>query len=184
MSDEKEIDITVKQLKSKKAIFALLHTNSTYPTPLKDINLIVGQKQKIVVCGPSGSGKSTLIRCINRLEEHQQGKITVDGVELTENTENPIADARPVTKPIVECFSLSLIDIIKIPTDAMNIAIHTFNEISSFRNKKPNSAVIKGIAAKHIKVIAAVVCVIDQINVIIAVANPSPPITPEIPIFL
>ena len=45
---------------------------------LKDINLEVQQKQKIVVCGPSGSGKSTLIRCINRLEEHQKGKIVVD----------------------------------------------------------------------------------------------------------
>ena len=55
---------------------------------LKDINLIVGQKQKIVVCGPSGSGKSTLIRCINRLEEHQEGNIIVDGIELSENTKN------------------------------------------------------------------------------------------------
>jgi len=55
---------------------------------LKDINLVVGQKQKIVVCGPSGSGKSTLIRCINRLEEHQEGTIIVDGIELTENTKN------------------------------------------------------------------------------------------------
>ena len=55
---------------------------------LKDIDLEVLQKQKIVVCGPSGSGKSTLIRCINRLEEHQKGKIVVDGVELTENTKN------------------------------------------------------------------------------------------------
>jgi len=55
---------------------------------LKDINLEVAQKQKIVVCGPSGSGKSTLIRCINRLEEHQEGKIVVDGIELTENTKN------------------------------------------------------------------------------------------------
>ena len=55
---------------------------------LKDINLDVAQKQKIVVCGPSGSGKSTLIRCINRLEEHQKGKIIVDGIELTENTKN------------------------------------------------------------------------------------------------
>ena len=55
---------------------------------LKDIDLDVSQKQKIVVCGPSGSGKSTLIRCINRLEEHQKGKIIVDGVELTENTKN------------------------------------------------------------------------------------------------
>ena len=55
---------------------------------LKDINLNVGQKQKIVVCGPSGSGKSTLIRCINRLEEHQEGSIIVDGNELTENTKD------------------------------------------------------------------------------------------------
>ena len=55
---------------------------------LKDINLEVFLKQKIVVCGPSGSGKSTLIRCINRLEEHQKGKIIVDGIELSENTKN------------------------------------------------------------------------------------------------
>jgi len=55
---------------------------------LKDINLIVNQKKKIVVCGPSGSGKSTLIRCINRLEEHQKGNIIVDGIELSENTKN------------------------------------------------------------------------------------------------
>ena len=55
---------------------------------LKDINLEVQAKQKIVVCGPSGSGKSTLIRCINRLEEHQEGKIIVDGTELSENTKN------------------------------------------------------------------------------------------------
>ena len=50
---------------------------------LKDINLTVNQGERIVVCGPSGSGKSTLIRCINRLEEHQQGQIMVDGIELT-----------------------------------------------------------------------------------------------------
>ncbi|MEJ8573788.1 amino acid ABC transporter ATP-binding protein [Microbaculum marinum] len=50
---------------------------------LKDINLTVHKGERIVICGPSGSGKSTLIRCINRLEEHQQGKIVVDGIELT-----------------------------------------------------------------------------------------------------
>ena len=55
---------------------------------LKDVNLDVNQKQKIVVCGPSGSGKSTLIRCINRLEEHQKGTIIVDGNELTEDTKD------------------------------------------------------------------------------------------------
>ena len=55
---------------------------------LKNINLEVQTKQKIVVCGPSGSGKSTLIRCINRLEEHQEGSIIVDGNELSEDTKN------------------------------------------------------------------------------------------------
>jgi len=50
---------------------------------LKDINLQVNRGERIVVCGPSGSGKSTLIRCINRLEEHQRGKIVVEGTELT-----------------------------------------------------------------------------------------------------
>jgi general L-amino acid transport system ATP-binding protein len=50
---------------------------------LKDINLKVARGERIVVCGPSGSGKSTMIRCINRLEEHQQGTISVDGIELT-----------------------------------------------------------------------------------------------------
>jgi general L-amino acid transport system ATP-binding protein len=50
---------------------------------LRDINLGVAQGERIVICGPSGSGKSTLIRCINRLEEHQSGRIVVDGIELT-----------------------------------------------------------------------------------------------------
>ena len=50
---------------------------------LRDINLKVARGERIVICGPSGSGKSTMIRCINRLEEHQQGRIIVDGTELT-----------------------------------------------------------------------------------------------------
>src|ERR1700704_5075220 len=49
---------------------------------LRDINLRVTKSERIVICGPSGSGKSTMIRCINRLEEHQQGRIVVDGIEL------------------------------------------------------------------------------------------------------
>ncbi len=52
---------------------------------LRDIDLSVARGEKIVICGPSGSGKSTLIRCINRLEEHQQGVLRVDGVELTDD---------------------------------------------------------------------------------------------------
>ncbi|MEE9336379.1 MAG: amino acid ABC transporter ATP-binding protein [Granulosicoccaceae bacterium] len=63
---------------------------------LKDINLTVNRGERIVVCGPSGSGKSTLIRCINRLEEHQQGLIDVDGIELTNDIKNIDAIRREV----------------------------------------------------------------------------------------
>jgi general L-amino acid transport system ATP-binding protein len=55
---------------------------------LQNINLKVARGERIVICGPSGSGKSTLIRCINRLEEHQKGRIIVDGIELTNNIKN------------------------------------------------------------------------------------------------
>jgi general L-amino acid transport system ATP-binding protein len=55
---------------------------------LQGINLSVGKQERIVICGPSGSGKSTLIRCINRLEEHQRGRIIVDNIELTNNIKN------------------------------------------------------------------------------------------------
>jgi general L-amino acid transport system ATP-binding protein len=63
---------------------------------LSDINLDVKEGEKIVVCGPSGSGKSTLIRCINRLEEHQQGDIVVDGVTLSNDVKNIEAIRREV----------------------------------------------------------------------------------------
>jgi len=63
---------------------------------LKDINLNVNEKERIVVCGPSGSGKSTMIRCINRLEEHQQGQIIVDGIELTNDLKQIDAIRREV----------------------------------------------------------------------------------------
>jgi general L-amino acid transport system ATP-binding protein len=52
---------------------------------LRDINLRVAKGERIVICGPSGSGKSTLIRCVNRLEEHQEGRLVVDGTELTDD---------------------------------------------------------------------------------------------------
>lgn len=63
---------------------------------LKAINLEVEKGQKVVVCGPSGSGKSTMIRCINRLEEHQRGRIVVDGIELTSDVKNVDAIRREV----------------------------------------------------------------------------------------
>ena len=63
---------------------------------LKNINLSVRRGERIVICGPSGSGKSTLIRCINRLEEHQQGKVIVDGIELTSDLKHIEATRREV----------------------------------------------------------------------------------------
>ncbi|MFK8076643.1 MAG: amino acid ABC transporter ATP-binding protein [Granulosicoccus sp.] len=63
---------------------------------LKEINLNVNRGERIVICGPSGSGKSTLIRCINRLEEHQQGSINVDGIELNNDLKNIDAIRREV----------------------------------------------------------------------------------------
>ena len=72
---------------------------------LKEINLEVKPKEKIVVCGPSGSGKSTLIRCINRLEEHQEGSIVVDGNEISVNTKN-IENIRAEVGMVFQQFNL------------------------------------------------------------------------------
>ena len=72
---------------------------------LRDIDLSVRQGERMVICGPSGSGKSTLIRCINRLEQHEEGTITVDGIELNEDTEHVAAIRREVG---MECQSFNL----------------------------------------------------------------------------
>ncbi|MDE0309765.1 MAG: amino acid ABC transporter ATP-binding protein [Acidiferrobacterales bacterium] len=72
---------------------------------LKDINLTVERGERIVICGPSGSGKSTLIRCINRLEEHQRGDISVDGILLTDNLKN-IAEIRREVGMVFQQFNL------------------------------------------------------------------------------
>jgi general L-amino acid transport system ATP-binding protein len=72
---------------------------------LKDVNLEVGRGERIVICGPSGSGKSTLIRCINRLEEHQRGRIFVDGVEVTADTKN-IDEVRREVGMVFQQFNL------------------------------------------------------------------------------
>ncbi len=72
---------------------------------LKDIDLTVSKGERIVICGPSGSGKSTLIRCINRLEEHQHGTITVDGIELTDDLKN-IEEVRREVGMIFQHFNL------------------------------------------------------------------------------
>lgn len=75
---------------SQNAAIQITNMNKWYGTfhVLRDINLSVHEGERIVIAGPSGSGKSTLIRCINRLEEHQQGDIIVDGIELTNDLKN------------------------------------------------------------------------------------------------
>jgi general L-amino acid transport system ATP-binding protein len=72
---------------------------------LRDIDLTVDQGEKIVICGPSGSGKSTLIRCINRLEDHQKGRIIVDGMELT-NDVRQIEKIRADVGMVFQSFNL------------------------------------------------------------------------------
>jgi general L-amino acid transport system ATP-binding protein len=87
-----------QELSKAPSVITLKGVNKWYGQfhVLSDINLDVKLGEKIVVCGPSGSGKSTLIRCINRLEEHQQGDIVVDGVMLSNDVKNIEAIRREV----------------------------------------------------------------------------------------
>ena len=88
----------IKQPAGPEGIIQMQGVNKWYGQfhVLKDINLNVRQGERIVLCGPSGSGKSTTIRCLNRLEEHQQGRIVVDGVELTNDLKQIEAIRREV----------------------------------------------------------------------------------------
>ena len=103
-------------------------------------------------------------------------------LNVTEKIENPVDEIIPNIKPINDPFSKSPKAIITIPIVAISIDNQTFVVIFSFKNKKPNNAVINGIEARQSKVIAAVVFVMDHINVIIATPRPVPPIIPEKPI--
>ena len=84
MPDTKPAGLKPAKLNNETAI-EIVQMNKWYGDfhVLRDINLTVKRGERVVVCGPSGSGKSTMIRCINRLEEHQEGRIVVDGIELT-----------------------------------------------------------------------------------------------------
>jgi len=86
---ERDVDRSKLTISDEIAI-EIVNMNKWYGSfhVLRDINLTIYKGERIVVCGPSGSGKSTLIRCINRLEEHQSGRILVDGVELTSDLKN------------------------------------------------------------------------------------------------
>ena len=103
-------------------------------------------------------------------------------LKVTEKIEKPIEEVIPNIRPNKEAFSVFPKAIIIIPTVAMEIAIQTLIDIFSFKNKKPNNAVKNGIAAKQSKVIAALVLVIEYINVIMAIPSPVPPTTPDTPI--
>ncbi len=85
-----ESSVTTEQALSDEAIIEIIDMHKWFGDfhVLQGINLTVHKQERIVICGPSGSGKSTLIRCINRLEEHQRGRIVVDGIELTNNIKN------------------------------------------------------------------------------------------------
>src|SRR5687767_11524407 len=108
---------------------------------LKDINLKVMRGERIVICGPSGSGKSTMIRCINRLEEHQKGKIIVDGKELTNDLKKIDEVRREVGMvfqhfnlfphlTILENLTLAPIWVRKMPKkDAEEIAMHYLKRV-------------------------------------------------------
>jgi general L-amino acid transport system ATP-binding protein len=108
---------------------------------LRDIDLEVKRGERIVICGPSGSGKSTLIRCINRLEEHQQGRIIVDGVELTNDLKKIDEIRRDVGMvfqhfnlfphlTIVENLTLAPIWVRKMPKkDAEQVAMHYLKRV-------------------------------------------------------
>ena len=79
-----------KKTQSNEVVVSMEHVNKWFGQfhVLRDINLSVARGERIVVCGPSGSGKSTLIRCLNRLEQHQQGDIHVHGIELNNDVKN------------------------------------------------------------------------------------------------
>jgi general L-amino acid transport system ATP-binding protein len=108
---------------------------------LKDVNLSVAKGERLVICGPSGSGKSTMIRCINRLEEHQKGKIIVDGTELTNDLKKIDEIRRDVGMvfqhfnlfphlTIMENCTLAPIWVKKMPKkDAEEIAMHFLTKV-------------------------------------------------------
>ena len=80
----------MKNMVSDEVMISMENVNKWYGTfhVLRDINLTVHKGERIVICGPSGSGKSTLIRCLNRLEEHQDGTINVQGIEINNDLKN------------------------------------------------------------------------------------------------
>ena len=108
--------------------------------------------------------------------------VSLRHLKETENTEKPTEEVMPKTNPINEVSEVFPMAIIAIPTVAIIIETQTFNEIFSLKNKKASNAVKNGIAARHNKVIAALVFVIENMKEIIAIPRPEPPMSPDKPI--
>ncbi len=141
---------------------------------LADINLSVKKGERIVICGPSGSGKSTMIRCINRLEEHQRGKIIVNGIELTndlKNIEKVRAEVGMVFQhfnlfphlTILENLTLGPIWVRKMPKkDAEELAMHYLNRVQIPEQAKKFPGQISGGQQQRVA-IARSLCMKPQI---------------------
>ncbi|MCG8333300.1 MAG: amino acid ABC transporter ATP-binding protein [Proteobacteria bacterium] len=141
---------------------------------LADINLNVKKGERIVICGPSGSGKSTMIRCINRLEEHQRGKIIVNGIELTndlKNIEKVRAEVGMVFQhfnlfphlTILENLTLGPIWVRKMPKkDAEELAMHYLNRVQIPEQAKKFPGQISGGQQQRVA-IARSLCMKPQI---------------------
>ena len=106
-AESMDIDRSNMKVSASEVAIDIIGMNKWYGdfNVLKDINLKVMRGERIVICGPSGSGKSTMIRCINRLEEHQKGKIVVDGKELT-NDLKKIDEVRREVGMVFQHFNL------------------------------------------------------------------------------
>jgi len=108
MGEEGEVRAPTKEMTvSEDVMIQMIDVHKWYGEfhVLKNINLTVNKGERIVICGPSGSGKSTLIRCINRLEEHQRGKIIVEGMELTGNLKH-VEQVRREVGMVFQSFNL------------------------------------------------------------------------------
>jgi general L-amino acid transport system ATP-binding protein len=107
MPDTTSINTDATQIATSEVMIELVGVDKFFGDfqALKNIHMRVGKQEVVVVIGPSGSGKSTLIRCINRLEQHNAGRIIVDGVELTDDVRN-IAEIRRETGMVFQSFNL------------------------------------------------------------------------------
>ena len=162
--EEIHVDRSLLHVSKTDVAVEIINMNKWYGDfhVLKDINLKVMRGERIVIAGPSGSGKSTMIRCINRLEEHQSGKILVDGIELTSDLKKIDEVRREVGMvfqhfnlfphlTILENCTLAPIWVRKMPKKkADEVAMHFLErvKIPEQANKYPGPALRRAAAAR------------------------------------